>query len=231
MMLWMGIARMVLILIIAPSIVIAHPGGLDNQGGHNNRKIGMYHCHKQPCYRIHQQSNSATKESLEENRAFDYVYSSEDWAHWSDLDNNCMNTRHEILMAQSSSPVKLSPDGCFVSKGIWNDPFSGKTLTCASDIDVDHIVPLKWAHSHGGANWPKKKKERFANDPANLLAVDDGLNQSKGAKGPTEWMPPNHSFRCGYLELWVDVLSKYPSLQMTSKESSIFKRQIEACNS
>ncbi|MFT5718834.1 MAG: hypothetical protein ACI9T7_003042 [Oleiphilaceae bacterium] len=34
---------------------------------------------------------------------------------------------------------------------------------------------------NGGLAWSKNKKERFTNDPLNLLAVDDGLNQSKGA--------------------------------------------------
>jgi hypothetical protein len=30
-------------------IVTAHGGGLDGQGGHNDRKNGEYHCHKSPC--------------------------------------------------------------------------------------------------------------------------------------------------------------------------------------
>ena len=75
-----------------------------------------------------------------------------------------------------------------------------------------------------------KNKERFANDPLNLLAVDDGLNQSKGARGPTKWLPPNHKFRCKYLNIWENVLSKYRTLKMTSKENRIFIRQIKACD-
>lgn len=158
-------------------------------------------------------------------------YRREDWRHWSDLDDDCMNTRHEILKIQADGQVKLSPDGCYVSVGLWNDPFSGKQFTRASDLDVDHVVPLNWAHYHGGYAWESSKKELFANDAINLLVVDDGLNQAKGAKGPTEWMPPNHAFRCEYLNIWQTVLAKYPDLQMTNSEKRIFMRQLGACKS
>jgi hypothetical protein len=66
-----------------------------------------------------------------------------------------MNTRHEMLAATSQIKPKLSPNGCYVSKGLWNDPFSGKQFTRSSDLDVDHIVPLAWAHAHEG------REERF----------------------------------------------------------------------
>lgn len=156
-------------------------------------------------------------------------YNREDWKHWNDADGDCMNTRHETLLAQADGIVKLSPDGCYVSTGLWVDPFSGKTLHRASDLDVDHIVPLKWAYDHGGSLWSSEKKERFPNDALNLLAVDDGLNQSKGAKGPSEWLPPNHAFRCEYLGLWRLVLEAYPSLTMRPSEHRVFNRQLNAC--
>jgi len=140
-----------------------------------------------------------------------------------------MNTRHEILKAQADAFDKLSPDGCYVSSSKWNDPFSGGVLTLASDLDVDHIVPIKWASDHGGGPWSSAKKEQFANDPLNLIAVDDGLNQSKGTKGPTEWLPPNHAYRCTYISKWKAVLSRYPSLAMTHKEARVFTRQLSAC--
>ncbi|RYG81815.1 MAG: YHYH domain-containing protein, partial [Alphaproteobacteria bacterium] len=33
-------------LIVAPVAVAAHPGGLNGEGCHNNRKTGAYHCHR-----------------------------------------------------------------------------------------------------------------------------------------------------------------------------------------
>lgn len=223
---------MLLIVLLTPGAVSAHSGGLDKLGGHTDHKSGLgYHCHREPCYSNFKKSQTATLAAIKDNRPFSYIYNRSDWKHWSDFDNNCMNTRHEILKAQASGPVRLSPDGCYVSVGIWHDPFSGRIFTRASDLDVDHIVPLKWAHDHGGAKWSIRKKELFANDPINLLAVDDGLNQSKGASGPDEWMPPNHQFRCQYLEKWFQVLNKYTDLTLTASEHRIINRQVQACTS
>ena len=216
---------------LIPSLAFSHGGGLDKSGGHNYRENGGYHCHREPCISQHQKSNKAVSEAVNERRSFSYVYNRKDWKHWSDLDNDCMNTRHEILKIQADGLIRLSPDGCYVSSGVWSDPFSGMQLTRASDLDVDHVVPLKWASDHGGGVWSKTQKESFANDPINLLAVDDGLNQAKGAKGPSKWMPPNQAFRCEYLSLWENVLSKYPTLTMSSKENRIFVLQLKACNS
>ena len=98
-----------------------------------------------------------------------------------------------------------------------------------SDLDVDHI-PLKWAHDHGGWHWSRDEKERFANDPRNLLVVDDGLNQAKGAQSPITWLPPNESFRCEYLEHWLTVLIAYPDLRMPSSENKRFVCMLRDCN-
>lgn len=208
----------------------AHAGRVDKNGGHKDKETGQYHCHKEPCFSIHKQSSDAVDEALEEGREVVLLYDRHDWKHWSDFDRDCMNTRHEILNDQAvEGSQKYSPDGCYVSKGEWHDPYSGKTLTRASDLDVDHVIPLKWAHEHGGATWTPEKKEQFANDPDNLLAVDDSLNQQKGAKDPTQWMPPNHAYRCDYLKHWNAVLEKYSTLQMTSKELRIYRKQLAAC--
>ncbi|WP_413818568.1 excalibur calcium-binding domain-containing protein [Sphingobium sp.] len=36
------------LLLVIASPAIAHPGGLNAQGCHNNRKTGDYHCHRAP---------------------------------------------------------------------------------------------------------------------------------------------------------------------------------------
>lgn len=208
--------------VLLSAVVSSHSGGLDKNGGHNDRKNGGYHCHREPCI-----SGDVSTPKTQSNQVS--RYDRDDWKHWIDEDGDCMNTRHEMLLAQADGEVNLSPDGCYVSTGTWDDPFSGKTFHRASDLDVDHIIPLKWAHDHGGASWSARQKETFANDPLNLLVVDDGLNQSKSAQGPTEWMPPNHGYRCDYLDKWQDVLKKYLSLQMRSAELRVFKKQLDAC--
>jgi hypothetical protein len=50
----------------------------------------------------------------------------------------------------------------------------------------------------GARDWPEALLTRFANDPANLLAVQGKANQDKGDLPPGEWMPPNTAFWCQY---------------------------------
>ncbi len=209
---------------LMPAIVWSHSGGLDSTGGHSNRETGEYHCHRSSC---DAEGPLATLSSMPSSSA-QLAYNRSDWPHWRDADDDCMNTRHEMLVLQANGPVTLSPDGCAVSRGHWLDPFSGKLYTQASDLDVDHIIPLAWTHRHGGANWPRQQKQRFANDPDNLLVVDDGLNQSKGAQGPDRWLPPNSLYHCAYLARWALVLNKY-QLSMSDSEARQFGRMQQDC--
>jgi 5-methylcytosine-specific restriction endonuclease McrA len=98
---------------------------------------------------------------------------------------------------------------CNVSWGRWVCPYTGKVLTKASDVDIDHIVPLAHANATGGSSWPREKKRAFANDPDNLLAVDDATNQAKGDKGPDEWKPPRREYWPKYARKWKAVKTKY----------------------
>jgi len=222
--------RMLCVLfVVLPFFAFSHPGGTDAIGGHTDRSSGKYHCHSQNCFNAQEQTNQATLEAIESDRPMSFIYRRDDWKHWIDQDNDCISTRDEMLLEQARHSVEMSPDGCYVSKGVWVDPFSGKTFTRPSELHVDHIVPLKWANDHGGDSWSAQKKEIFANDPLNLLVVHDRLNQQKGAKGPSQWMPPNHFFRCNYLRKWKTVLSKYTDLRMTAKEKRIYTKQLEAC--
>jgi 3-isopropylmalate dehydratase small subunit len=67
-----------------------------------------------------------------------------------------------------------------VATGIWLGPFTGEVFTLASDVDIDHIIPLRYAHGHSGADWSPLLKKVFANDPDNILVTKDNANQTKG---------------------------------------------------
>jgi len=137
-------------------------------------------------------------------------YNRKDWRHWEDLDGDCQNTRAEILIRDSRIPVQFKDRReCSVVAGEWYGPYTGRTFFRASDVDIDHVVPLGHAHRAGGADWSKAQKLRFANDPDNLLAVDDQTNQDKGAKPPSQWMPPRKEFWCEYLSRWAVIESRY----------------------
>ena len=71
-------------------------------------------------------------------------------------------------------------------------PYDGANWTAASDLDIDHVVPLKNAWISGAWAWTSSKRESFANDLADpqLIAVTDNVNQAKGDKSPDAWKPP-----------------------------------------
>ena len=157
------------------------------------------------------------------------IYDRDDWKHWEDFDKDCQNTRHELLIASSEVPVTFtSSTGCTVSTGQWLDPYTGGTYTLASDLDIDHVIPLNYAHLHGGAIWSPFVKKLFANDPENLLAVDDGENQSKSAKGPSEWMPPDVKYHCEYVRKWNFLVNKY-ELLLNAEDVALIKQIEQGC--
>mgnify|MGYP001593977282 FL=1 len=136
-------------------------------------------------------------------------YSRAEFGHgWSDDDGDCQNTRHEALIAQSQQAVTFKTNrSCQVLAGTWDSPYSNKLIYQSSKLDIDHVVPLKWAWEHGAAAWPKAKRVRFANDPINLLAVEARLNRQKGAKGPLKWLPPQN--KCPYIDLFATIINSY----------------------
>jgi len=157
-------------------------------------------------------------------------YNRDDWLHWLDKDGDCQDQRGEQLLLQSQIKVSFdTPSKCRVDTGKWLCPYSGKLFYDDDDLDIDHRVPLGYAHARGGASWPKHKKAMLANDPENLIAVDKRLNRQKGAAGPTEWMPPFHPRRCEYLEKFDYVMQKY-ELKYFQAEERIINRMKKACN-
>jgi hypothetical protein len=109
-------------------------------------------------------------------------YNRGDGKHWIDHDGDCLDTRHELLLRESLTAVTFKiNNNCKVEGGLWFGPILGKFFIEASDLDLDHVIPLKWAHSHGGWRWTAEQKQAFANDYENLILVDDGRNQSKGS--------------------------------------------------
>lgn len=124
---------------------------------------------------------------------------------WDDEDGDCQDSRAEALIASSTTIVRFADsDRCPVATGRSISPFTGEVIQNSSDIDIDHVVPLKWALDRGASNWTRSRREGFANDPVNLLPVEASLNCSKGARGPDEWLPPAN--QCGYLARFIRIM-------------------------
>jgi hypothetical protein len=146
---------------------------------------------------------------------------------WDDADGDCQNSRAEALIATSTTNVRFATDqGCRVITGRWISPFTGKVIQNTSEIDIDHVVPLKWAWERGASGWAKTEREEFANDMSNLWPVELSLNRSKGAKGPDEWLPP--AGQCGYVARFSRLVRMY-DLHPSASESAWFQAFLENC--
>ena len=161
-------------------------------------------------------------------------YDRGDWPHWIDEDRDCQNTRHEVLIAESRTSVAYKSDRrCQVLAGQWWGAFTATTVTEASKLDVDHLVPLGNAHRSGGWAWVVERKRQYANsldDPEHLIAVTARANRSKGARSPDQWKPPNESYWCKYATHWTRVKHTW-GLTATPPEAAALQGMLATCPS
>jgi hypothetical protein len=152
---------------------------------------------------------------------------------WRDADRDCQDTRAEVLIRDDDDgDVRFRGSRtCVVDSGTWLDPFTGITLTVAGDLDIDHMVPLKNAHESGGWAWSSARKRDYANyleTSFHLLAVDDSENQSKGERAPNEYLPPDTSFHCEYVQIWLDIKYEW-GLRIPDDEVTAIEGVLNGC--
>lgn len=207
----------ILLLVTTVGSAYTHGGGTDSKGCHFDSRKNKTHCHNK------------SKKRDSGRYSGDHSYDRKSWKHWIDADRDCQNTRAEVLINYSLDSVTFRRTGCTVAFGRWHDPYTGQTFTLASDIDIDHIVPLAHAHQHGGASWSSYRKQEFANDYENLLPVEDNANQAKGSKAPHEWMPSNTAYHCTYIEKWTYIKDKY-GLAYSNPEQRQINQVLSRCS-
>lgn len=130
--------------------------------------------------------------------------------------NGC-DTRDEILARDLVDTTLVTTKRCprAVQSGTLRDPYTNATVAfvrgnqVGASVQIDHIVPLAFAWDMGARDWTDGLRKRFANDPANLIAVAGRANQDKGDKPPGEWMPPNRAFWCQYAVQFIEVVRGY----------------------
>jgi hypothetical protein len=157
------------------------------------------------------------------------------WGMWSDPDHNGCDTRNDILARDMTNVTfKEGTRDCVVATGTLVDPYTGKTINftrgekTSSAVQIDHVVPRSDAWQKGAAGWNKEQRERFANDPANLLAVDGPTNSSKSDGDAATWLPPNKNFRCQYVSTQIKVKAEY-GLWVTQAEHDTMEHVLESC--
>ncbi|KAF7866705.1 hypothetical protein EAF04_005547 [Stromatinia cepivora] len=146
---------------------------------------------------------------------------------WNTISGTC-NTRETVIKRDGTNVVVNS--ACAATSGSWTSPYDGATWTSASDLDIDHLVPLSNAWKAGASAWTTAQRQAFANDLVNpqLLAVTDRVNESKGDRGPEEWKPSLTSYWCTYAEMWIKVKYVY-GLTITSEEKAALVTMMDTC--
>ncbi|MGV0627075.1 HNH endonuclease family protein [Mycolicibacter minnesotensis] len=149
--------------------------------------------------------------------------------------NGC-DTRNDILNRDLLDITHVSTKRCAaaVATGTLHDPYTNAVVPftrgakIGEAVQIDHIVPLAYAWDMGASAWPHRLRVRFANDPANLLAVAGPANQDKGDAGPGQWMPPNRSFACQYAVAYIGVLRAY-SLHLDEPSAGALRAAAATC--
>ncbi|MFH9198820.1 HNH endonuclease family protein [Streptomyces anulatus] len=154
-------------------------------------------------------------------------YSRDKFPHWIAQSGAC-NTREVVLKRDGTNVQQDS--SCAAVSGSWFSPYDGATWSAASDVDIDHMVPLAEAWRSGASSWTTAQRQSFANDLTRpqLIAVTDNVNQSKGDQDPAEWMPPTSSYKCTYVRAWVHVKKHY-NLTVDSAEKSALQSALNGC--
>jgi len=146
---------------------------------------------------------------------------------WKEPDGSC-DVRDAALIRDGEG-VQIDED-CSITAGTWLDPYTGKTLTDSSEIDIDHVVPLAnaWRSGANSAEWSTADREAYANDPEALLSTDAGANRTKGDKGPEAWKPPNRDYWCEYARRWIWIKSDW-NLSVNPAEKSSLRQMLGTC--
>ncbi len=150
---------------------------------------------------------------------------------WKDMDHNGCDTRNDILARDLVDETRSG--SCTILTGILHDPYTGKTIDFvrgpnSADVQIDHRVPLANAWQTGAQQLTFDTREKLANDPLNLVAVDGPTNERKSDGDAATWLPPQASYRCTYVADQVAVKAKY-HLWVAPAEHDAIERVLDAC--
>ncbi|WP_327711337.1 HNH endonuclease family protein [Streptomyces sp. NBC_00464] len=154
-------------------------------------------------------------------------YSRDKFPHWITQSGAC-NTREVVLKRDGTNVSQDS--SCAAVSGSWYSEYDGATWTAASDLDIDHMVPLAEAWRSGASSWTNAQRQAYANDLTRpqLIAVTDNVNQSKSDQDPATWLPSRTAYKCTYVRAWVHV-KHYYDLTVDSAEKSALQSVLNGC--
>ncbi|MDX3639159.1 HNH endonuclease family protein [Streptomyces sp. MB09-02B] len=155
-------------------------------------------------------------------------YSRDTFEHWA-IENHWPKTQ-QVVIRRDAKRVGLGTQAQSASQQ-WHSPYDDRILTTASQVDVDHVVPLANAWRSGADKWSSALRHKFANDlsTTQLVAVSVVANRTKGDQSPDQWVPPNTAYHCVYSRAWTHVKFTY-GLSVTAKEKAALSSMLDTCS-
>jgi len=145
--------------------------------------------------------------------------------HWIDANGDGCNTRCEVLRLERRATLPG------LSNGGWLSLYDGKVTENPSEFDIDHVVALGEAWRSGASQWDGARRQAFANDlddPLALIAVSASSNRSKSDSDPSGWQPPNKDYWCEYVTAWMAIKLKW-DLAVDPIEFTALQSIVESC--
>lgn len=199
----------------------------DSKGGSNSPGAGSGQGQGQNGQNVPESALEAKLDTLRIAEPDHAKYARADYRHWITQNGSC-DTRDMILKNAGFASNPKTCAGVEKPGFVYTEPYSGKKVSNPKKLDIDHTIPLEYVNQHGGAAWDPQRKQQFANDFSQLVAVDASANRQKGSKGPGDWMPDNKGDHCRYATIWVDTASKY-SVSITQKDKDALKTALKTC--
>ncbi|OKL48498.1 hypothetical protein BSR28_02055 [Boudabousia liubingyangii] len=154
---------------------------------------------------------------------------------WADEDHNGCDTRNDILARDLKEVTYKNPARpCKVMSGTLAEPYTGQIMhfqrgpKTSPLVQIDHVVALGDAWRSGAETWDLARRQKFANDPLNLLATEGQANEDKGSLSADQWLPPETNYHCAYVARQVAVKSKW-NLSVTKPELNTFRKVLRGC--
>lgn len=151
---------------------------------------------------------------------------------WGKWQTGC-NVRQKILNRDVKN-IRHASNGCTVTGGTLNDPYSGEEIELRNKsavthkVQIDHVVALSDAWRTGAQQLSEDERNQLANDDLELLAVSSQANQDKSDGDASEWLPENTAFHCEYIARQIAVKVKY-HLWVTASEKNAMVGVLKTC--
>ncbi len=154
-------------------------------------------------------------------------YNRDLFEHWIDEDRDGCNTRAEVLKRDSLSPYTVYDD-CAVQTGGWHSIYDEQSREQASDVSIDHLVPLAEAWDSGASAWSPERRRAYANDlgfRGSLVVMTDSYHQSKSDRDFAEFQPAFEL--CRYAQDYTAVKWRW-DLTIDQAESNALRAVLES---